>query len=129
MKIPKEVVAERKRYKDWLAAYKPLNDEGFLAEYDATPENRLAVNEVKPDLVWSMVQGDDGGVIVNGLFEHPEVFSWIVAQRPWLSHPGAISIRLAMSASCGLCNGTGRGKPDNPCEECLGDGYKIYELD
>lgn len=133
MSIPREVLLERKRYKEWQKYFKPINNTegsfGYIENYDVTDESREKLKGFDPRQLWSIVQGDDGAVLISGFWDHDEVFNWIVTEKPWSGEPASYSIDLALRVWCRPCDSRGETKAGAPCEKCDGDGYKIYDVE
>lgn len=133
MTIPREVLIERKRYKEWQEYFKPIkNTEGpyeVIENYEVSAENREKLRGFDPRQLWSVVQGDDGAVLISGFWDHDEVFDWIVTEKPWSGEPASYSIDLAVRVWCRPCDSSGETKAGASCEKCDGDGYKIYDVE
>jgi hypothetical protein len=133
MNIPREVLIERKRYKEWQEYFKPIkNTEGpyeVIENYEVSAENREKLRGFEPRQLWSVVQGDDGAVLISGFWDHDEVFDWIVTEKPWSGEPASYSIDLAVRVWCRPCDSSGETKAGVSCDKCDGDGYKIYDVE
>ena len=123
--LPREVLLERKRYKGWQEYFKPEDKDS----YDVSEESREKLKAFDPKRIWSVVQGDDGAVLISGFWDHDEVFNWIVTERAWSGEPASYSINLAVRAWCRPCDRSGETKTGSSCEKCDGDGYKMYDVD
>jgi hypothetical protein len=123
---PREVLIERKRYKSWEEYFKPIKNS---ENYEVTDESREKLKSLDPKTIWSVVHGDDGAVLISGLWDHDEVLNWIVTERPWSGEPASYSVDLAVRVWCRPCDSRGETKSGASCEKCDGDGYKIYDVD
>jgi hypothetical protein len=133
MSVPREVLLERKRYKEWIEYFKPtmvFNASGEQVKaYEVTEESRKELAGVDPNLLWSEVHSDDGSMLVSGFWDHDEVLYWFVTERPWTGRPASFSIEMAVRVDCKICDGSGETASGNSCSKCDGDGYKIYDVD
>lgn len=133
MSVPREVLLNRKRYKDWIHHYKPTMVSTGSSEYverlEVTEENRKKLEAVDEHLLWSEVESDDGSMLINGFWHHDEVLYWILAEQAWSGSPGFFSIEMAVRVWCKSCDSSGKTGAGDSCDKCDGDGYKIYDVD
>ena len=104
----------------------PINDPG---SFEVTDESRETLEGLDPKTIWSVVDGDDGAVLISGFWDHDEVLNWIVTEKPWSGEPASYSIDLAVRVWCRPCDSRGETKSGASCEKCDGEGYKIYDVD
>ena len=92
-------------------------------------KNRKKLDKIEPKKVWSVVHGDNGTILLSGLWDHDEVLHWKVTERSWSGEPASFSIDLAVRVWCKPCDSSGQTKSGKSCVKCDGDGYKIYDVD